>query len=101
MERPKEPHQPKQAAPRGDPKRGFKRKKPRAAATAPADTLKEKVNAHIPMLKPGSISELVTFKARLMDHLRAEFTFNGNMLSSACYYTGEDTLVMARGSCTF
>eukprot|EP01033_Poteriospumella_lacustris_P014871 gene14871-10632_t len=39
---------------------------------------------------PGNVAELLTLKARLADHLRAEFTFNGNILVTHVYYTGKN-----------
>jgi hypothetical protein len=77
-------------------KKRFKTKRPRPQASTLADSLKEKVNPHIPVLKPGNVAELLTFKARLADHLRAEFTFNGNILATNAYYTGEETLSYVR-----
>jgi hypothetical protein len=47
-------------------------------------------------LKPGNVAELLTLKALLADYLRAEFTFNGNILATHVCYTGDKTLSFVR-----
>jgi hypothetical protein len=81
--------------------RGFKKKHPpRTPATPTIDALKERVNQHIPVLRPGSVADLLTFKARLSDHLRATFTFNGNCLLTHRYYTGSETIKFMKSART-
>eukprot|EP01033_Poteriospumella_lacustris_P011515 gene11515-8199_t len=80
MEWPKGPNpDPKTGSSKTEQSRGnFRKKRPRANMLSSVDSLKERVNPHIPLLKPGNVAELLVFKARVSDHLRESFTLNGH-----------------------
>lgn len=73
----------------------FKRKQSKATAQTPStDTLKERVNQHLPLLRPGNVADLITFKSRMADHIRSTFTLNGNCLHTGRYYDGRATMAI-------
>lgn len=46
------------------------------------------------------MTELLVFKARVSDHLRASFTLNANFLQSLCYYDGREALALFQAART-
>lgn len=101
MEWPKGPNpDPKTGSSKTEQSRGnFRKKRPRANMLSSVDSLKERVNPHIPLLKPGNVAELLVFKARVSDHLRESFILNGNCLQSL-RYDGKEALTLLQAART-